>query len=119
MEEKMIIFLLNNFYFLFIFLFFWNNIFVILIFLIKNRYFYFLSVIFCSTFLKSMKCCFCGTVRNCAPYLEKNLQNIEIISQLFEDYEIIIVYDKSDDNSLEILKQYQEKNNKLKLYEKF
>lgn len=63
-----------------------------------------------------MKCCFCGTVRNCEPYLEKNLQNIEILSQLFEDYEIIIVYDKSSDNSLEILKKYQEKNNKLKLY---
>jgi glycosyltransferase involved in cell wall biosynthesis len=63
-----------------------------------------------------MKCCFCGTVRNCAPYLEKNFQNIEILSELFEDYEIIIVYDKSDDNSLEILKKYQEKNNKLKLY---
>ena len=53
-----------------------------------------------------MKCCFCGTVRNCSPYLEKNFQNIEILSQLFEDYEIIIVYDKSSDNSLEILKNY-------------
>jgi glycosyltransferase involved in cell wall biosynthesis len=63
-----------------------------------------------------MKCCFCGTVRNCAPYLEKNLQNIEIISQLFEDYEIIIVYDQSSDNSIDILKKYQEKNNKLKIY---
>lgn len=63
-----------------------------------------------------MKCCFCGTVRNCSPYLEKNFQNIEILSQLFEDYEIIIVYDKSSDNSLEILKNYQLKNNKLKIY---
>jgi glycosyltransferase involved in cell wall biosynthesis len=63
-----------------------------------------------------MKCCFCGTVRNCSLYLEKNFQNIEILSQLFEDYEIIIVYDKSSDNSLEILKNYQLKNNKLKIY---
>jgi glycosyltransferase involved in cell wall biosynthesis len=63
-----------------------------------------------------MKCCFCGTVRNCASYLEKNLQNIEILSRLFEDYEIMIVYDKSSDNSLEILKKYKEKNNKLNLY---
>ena len=63
-----------------------------------------------------MKCCFCGTVRNCGPYLEKNLQNIEIISKLFEDYEIIIVYDQSSDNSLQILKKYQKKNNKLKIY---
>jgi glycosyltransferase involved in cell wall biosynthesis len=63
-----------------------------------------------------MKCCFCGTVRNCAPYLEQNFKNIEILSQLFEDYEIIIVYDQSSDNSLEILKKYKEQNNKLKLY---
>ena len=52
-----------------------------------------------------MKCCFCGTVRNCSSYLEKNFENIEILSELFEDYEIIIVYDKSSDNSLEILKK--------------
>lgn len=32
---------------------------------------------------------FCRTVRNCANYLKKNLQNIKILSQLFEDYEII------------------------------
>jgi glycosyltransferase involved in cell wall biosynthesis len=63
-----------------------------------------------------MKCCFCGTVRDCGPYLEKVFQNIEILSQLFEDYEIMIVYDKSSDNSLSILKKYQKKNNKLKLY---
>jgi glycosyltransferase involved in cell wall biosynthesis len=63
-----------------------------------------------------MKCCFCGTIRNCSSYLEKNLQNIEILSQLFEDYEIIIVYDNSSDNSLEILKKYQKINNKLTLY---
>jgi hypothetical protein len=63
-----------------------------------------------------MKCCFCGTVRNCGPHLQKNFQNIEILSKLFEDYEIIIVYDQSHDNSLEILKKYQTKNNKLKIY---
>lgn len=63
-----------------------------------------------------MKCCFCGTVRNCAPYLETVLKNIEILSTLFEDYEIIIVYDQSSDNSLQILKDYQKINPKLNFY---
>lgn len=63
-----------------------------------------------------MKCCFCGTVRNCAPHLEKIFENIELLSKLFEDYEIIIVYDQSSDNSLDILKKYREKNDKLKIY---
>jgi glycosyltransferase involved in cell wall biosynthesis len=53
------------------------------------------------------KCCICGTVRLCAPYLDKVIQNIEIIGKLFENYKIIIAYDKSSDNSLEILQKYQ------------
>jgi hypothetical protein len=63
-----------------------------------------------------MNCCFCGTVRNCGKYLLKNFENIERLAKLFNDYEIIIIYDKSNDNTLQILKDYKEKNNKLKLY---
>jgi hypothetical protein len=63
-----------------------------------------------------MNCCICGPVKNCAPYLTKVLQNIEKIGSLFDDYKIIIYYDKSSDNSLEILKEYQKKNPKLQLY---
>lgn len=63
-----------------------------------------------------MKCCFCGTVRNCGQYLLKNFENIERLAELFSDYEIIIVYDKSNDDTLKILKDYKEKNPKLKLY---
>ena len=32
-----------------------------------------------------MKCCICGPVRNCGPFLDKVLQNIEKIGSLFED----------------------------------
>ena len=63
-----------------------------------------------------MKCCICGPVRNCGPFLGKVLRNIEQIGRLFEDYEIIIYYDKSSDNSLNILKEYQKRNTRLKLY---
>ncbi len=60
--------------------------------------------------------CICGPVRNCAPYLDKVLKNIEELSKLFVDYKIIIVYDPSDDNSLAKLLQYQKKNPQLILF---
>lgn len=63
-----------------------------------------------------MKCCICGPVRNCEPFLDKIFQNIEKIGLLFDDYEIIIVYDKSEDNTLEKLKKYQQKNSRLKFF---
>ena len=63
-----------------------------------------------------MKCCICGPVRNCEPYLDKVLSNIEKLGSIFEDYQIIIFYDKSNDNSLNKLKKYQAKNPRLKLY---
>jgi len=54
------------------------------------------------------KCCICGTVKNCGPYLEKVFKNIEILGNIFKDYRIIISYDNSEDNSLYILKQYNQ-----------
>lgn len=63
-----------------------------------------------------MKCCICGTVRNCAPYLNKIFENMELLGSLFEDYVIILYYDKSDDDTLNIMKNYQEKNNKFLFY---
>ena len=53
------------------------------------------------------KCCICGTVKNCGPFLEKVFKNIETIGKIFDDYKIIMSYDYSTDNSLNILKQYQ------------
>jgi len=63
-----------------------------------------------------MKCCICGPVRNCEPFLDKVLSNVEKIGSIFDDYEIIIFYDISDDNTLNKLKEYQQKNSRLKFF---
>jgi len=62
------------------------------------------------------KCCICGPVRNCGPFLKRVLENIEKIGGLFEEYVIIISYDKSTDNSLDILNAYQRVNPRLKIF---
>ena len=63
-----------------------------------------------------MNCCICGPVKNCGSYLNKVLENIEKIGSIFDDYTILIYYDKSSDNTLEILKEYQNKNPRLQFY---
>ena len=63
-----------------------------------------------------MNCCICGPVKNCGPYLNKVLENIEKIGSLFDDYSIIIYYDNSRDDTLKILQEYQLKNPKLLFY---
>ena len=63
-----------------------------------------------------MNCCICGPVKNCGPYLNKVFDNIERIGSLFDDYKIILYYDKSHDNTLYILKEYQKKNSRLIFY---
>lgn len=62
------------------------------------------------------KCCICGPIKNCAPYLGKIFENIEKIGALFEDYVIIMYYDRSNDNTLDKLKEYQQRNTRLKFY---
>jgi hypothetical protein len=62
-----------------------------------------------------MDCCICGTVKNWAPFLNKIFENMEKIGYIFNNYVIIIYYDKSDDDSLMQLENYQNKNNKLEL----
>ena len=41
---------------------------------------------------------------------------MEKIGSIFDDYQIIIFYDKSSDNTLDILKEYQNKNSKIIFY---
>jgi hypothetical protein len=63
-----------------------------------------------------MNCCICGPVKNCAPYLNKVFENIEKIGSLFDDYKIVLFYDSSTDDTLDILKEYQNKNPRLLFY---
>lgn len=60
-----------------------------------------------------MNCCICGPVKNVEQYLKKNLDNMEKIGSLFDEYKIVIFYDISFDNTLNILKEYQKKNPRL------
>ena len=63
--------------------------------------------------MNNIECCICGPVKNCGPYLDKVLENIEKIGGLFKDYKLFIFYDSSNDDTLDKLKNYQKKNNKL------
>jgi len=63
-----------------------------------------------------MKVCICGTVKNVGKYLNNVFQNMEKIGSLFEDYIIILYYDNSSDNTLDLMKRYQNINPKLLFY---
>ena len=62
------------------------------------------------------KCCICGTIRNCGPYLDKIYQNMLQIGSLFDDYRIIVYYDNSTDNTLQKLKEFSQANSKFLLF---
>ena len=53
-------------------------------------------------------------VYNAEKYLRQTIESVQ--SQTYKNYEMILVDDKSTDNSLEIIKQYAKKNNKIKYY---
>ena len=63
-----------------------------------------------------MNCCICGPVKNCGPYLKKVFENIEKIGNLFDDYKILVFYDNSTDNTLQLLKEYKLKNPRFYFY---
>jgi hypothetical protein len=60
-----------------------------------------------------MKCCICGTVRNCGQYLDKIFENMETIGSQFDEYKIMLYYDNSNDDTLYKLKEYKNKNQNL------
>ena len=57
-----------------------------------------------------MKCCICGTVKNCANYLDKIFATMEVIGTLFQQYKIVLYYDHSNDATLQKLKHYKSVN---------
>lgn len=63
-----------------------------------------------------MNCVFCGAVKNCGPYLEKVLKNVEQLGGLFDDYAIVLYLDKSIDDSHKLLVEYGKNNPRLMFY---
>lgn len=52
-------------------------------------------------------------VFNSGKYLRETIESI--LAQTFSDFEYIIVYDKSDDNTLEIIEDYEKKDTRIKI----
>lgn len=63
-----------------------------------------------------MKVCICGTIKNVAEHISGVIKNMEKIGSLFEDYIILLYYDHSSDNTLNIVKNHQKQNPKIQLY---
>lgn len=62
------------------------------------------------------KCCICGTIKKCEPYLKDVFKNIKYIGSLFSEYMIIIVVDHDNDNTVNILKEYSNTINNIILH---
>jgi hypothetical protein len=60
-----------------------------------------------------MKCCICGTVRECGKYLKDVFSNMEQVGNLFDEYVIILYYDDSKDNTLKLMEEYSRINLKF------
>lgn len=60
-----------------------------------------------------MNCLICGTIRNIGVYIDKVYANMMLVSSLFNDYEIILYYDISQDDTLKKLIYYNNLNPKF------
>ena len=56
--------------------------------------------------MKPLNAYICGCVRNCEQYLHRVFKNIKKIAELFDSFRIVIAYDISEDNTLEVLKNW-------------
>jgi hypothetical protein len=54
-------------------------------------------------------------VRNCGPYIDRSLDNVEKLAALFDDPEIILFYDASADDTLVRLRHRQQLNPRIKV----
>ena len=57
----------------------------------------------------------CGCVRNCEKYLSLVFSNIKKITELFDEYKILIAYDESYDNTYNILLEYKKQFTTLEI----
>jgi hypothetical protein len=62
-----------------------------------------------------INCYIGGCARNCAIFLEKVFMNIIEIGKVFDEYKIVIAYDKSNDGSLDILLKMKEKYSNIEI----
>lgn len=53
--------------------------------------------------ISPLKTYICGCARNCEIYLPSVFANIEKIGALFDEYQILVAYDRSDDKTLRVL----------------
>ena len=56
--------------------------------------------------MNTIKTYICGCARNVEKYLKNIFHNITLITNLFDDFHIIIYYDDSEDNTLDVLKSF-------------
>jgi hypothetical protein len=61
----------------------------------------------------SQKCFITGCIKNCSNYLDNVFENIKKIGSIFNEYIIIVSYDISNDNSLDILIEKQKYFNNM------
>jgi hypothetical protein len=83
--------------------------------LVKSPYFRENDGIFIKKIIDK-KCYICGCVKNNGKYLDMVFKNIKTIISNFSEYKIIMAYDKSNDNSLDILKKYEQELNLKIIY---
>lgn len=63
------------------------------------------------------RCCFCGPVRNCGPYLDRVLDNVRKLgAALFEEYTVVLFSDASDDDTLAVLKRHAAADPRIHLF---
>ena len=70
---------------------------------------------------RGRSCCFCGPVRNCAPYIDRVLDNVEKLMAALhacgggDNSELILFYDASTDDTLARLRRRQRANPRIKV----
>ena len=64
-----------------------------------------------------MENCIIGLpVYNAAQYISHTIKNIELLEKCFKNTKIIFVYDKSKDNTLNLLKNYVKDKQNVTIY---